>query len=140
LAAADPANLDSDNEYSDILPRFPVEGKLQLLKSELTGHLDSHERLMLGWPGDVGALWKKTRSEHNGSHHPWFELIERIQSRILPGGKLAVLDEGMERLGFQENDVAVERDEQWEDVSNDDFDDVEEDPQNHQLDTFSLPS
>jgi hypothetical protein len=93
---------------------------------------------MLGWLGDVKALWKKTRSEHNGSNHPWFELIERIRSRILPGGELPVLDEAMEQLGFEENNVAVEQDDKWETVSvNDNFEDVDEDPQNHQPERYS---
>jgi hypothetical protein len=128
LTAADP-NLDSNNEYSEILPKFPVKGKLQLLKSELTGHLDGHERLMLRWSAEVAVLWRKTRSQHTGSNHPWFEHIERIRSRVLPSGELADLDDAIEQLGFQENDVEVEQDEEWETLDNDHLEDVDGDPQ-----------
>ena len=110
LTEADP-NLDSNNKYLEILSKFPVKGKLQLLKLELTGHLDSHQRLMLRCLEEVAVLWRKKRSHHTGSNHLWFEHIKSICSWVIPRGKLADLDDAMEKLGFQENEVEVEQDE-----------------------------
>jgi hypothetical protein len=77
------------------------------------------------------VLWRKNRSQHTGSNHPWFEHIERIRSQVLPSGKLADLDDAIEQLGFQENDVEVEQDEEWETLDNDNLEDLDGDLQDH---------
>jgi hypothetical protein len=73
----------------------------------------------------------ETRSQYKGSNHPWFELIANIRSGLLDN-KTGALDEAIERLGFKENEVKVEQEEQWEDVSNEDFKDATDEPQDRQ--------
>jgi hypothetical protein len=112
--------MDPNIQFVEILPSFPVKGKLQLMKSELTTHLCNHERLLLQWSEDTAVLWNKTRSQHNASNHPWFQFVEHIWSQIL-SNKVANLDKAIKQLGSEENALEVEQEDEWETVSNNNF-------------------
>ena len=121
----DAGNPDPERSFASILPTFPVKTKLNLLKSELSRVLKDHEMLMVVWADGVESLWMKTRSRGAANDHPWFDSIGSIKARFRPRhGDITTIDEAMERLGFEEEGLEGEDDDEVDSV--DDYEDAQE--------------
>ncbi|KAH9474109.1 hypothetical protein Pst134EA_001154 [Puccinia striiformis f. sp. tritici] len=109
LAAEEPVNVN-DEQFSSLLTGFSMKSKLRLLHSELKSHLNSHDRLMVGWMPDVKFLWMKTRCQYTKNEHPWFDVIETVQ-RDLTRDDMGFIDDAFENLTFAENGTSTQEEE-----------------------------
>ncbi|KNF05553.1 hypothetical protein PSTG_01364 [Puccinia striiformis f. sp. tritici PST-78] len=101
-----------------------MKGKLRLLRSELTRHLEGHQRLMVTWSTDVEILWRKTRSQHTKNTHRWFDEIGPIKQHV-SRGNVASINDALEQLTFEEEGGDQEEEEEEEDSLTGEDDDVE---------------
>ncbi|KAI9623481.1 hypothetical protein H4Q26_014654, partial [Puccinia striiformis f. sp. tritici PST-130] len=123
LEAEEPIN--PNNEFANILTSFTsMKGKLRLLRSELTRHLEGHQRLMVTWSTDVEILWRKTRSQHTKNTHRWFDEIGPIKQHV-SRGNVASINDALEQLTFEEEGGDQEEEEEEEDSLTGEDDDVE---------------